>query len=202
MDSYFLSKHLLTSLINYHSRTALNMNKRFLFFLTFPVMFILLTSTDIIKNWNIGQDYMVKFETGGAVGTFDQLKGNIVFDPADLSQGKMDVSIDVATISTGNKTKDRHAKGKSWLYAEQYPNISFQSTGFQATDKGYQVTGELTLRGVKKQISIPFTFGKEGDKGLFEGGFTINRKDYGIKGPLFGVMVGNDIQIDLRVPVY
>lgn len=152
-------------------------------------------------NWTINEDYEVRFKGGGAEGTFSDLKGTIQFDPTNLAGSKMDVSVAVNTISTGNTTKDKHAKGKSWFHAEQYPEIRFTSKSFQTAKEGYEVSGDLVLHGETKTITIPFTFEENEAGGLFKGTFSLNRKDYGIKGPIMGIMVGSEFQVDLKVPV-
>ncbi|MEL6275211.1 MAG: YceI family protein, partial [Bacteroidota bacterium] len=129
------------------------------------------------------------------------LKGEIIFDPSNLAASSMNVSVDVATISTGNKTKDKHARGKNWFDVENYPQISFQSASFEQTDSGYAVKGTLSLHGVNKQVSIPFTFDATSNGGLFKGQLTVNRKDYGIKGNFFGFSVGKEFTVDINVPV-
>lgn len=164
--------------------------------------FLLSAFTTIsIQNWKITDDYVISFEGGGAKGVFKDLKGSIVFDEKNLTASSMDVRVEVNSIDTGNKTKDKHAKGKSWFHAEKYPFISFKSEHFRPTAEGYEVVGELELHGTKKEVVIPFTFEQTKEGGVFAGQFSVLRKDYGIKGPLFGFTVGNDFKIDLRVPV-
>lgn len=143
--------------------------------------------------------YAVKFATAKAEGTFRGLNGTINFDPEALDQSTFDVYVETATISTGNKSKDKHARGSSWLDAENHPHITFKSTGFTRIDKGYRVAGKLSIRGVSKDVSIPFTFGA--DK-VFSGKLTVNRQDYGVEGPfLFGGLVGDEVAVSLRIPV-
>jgi polyisoprenoid-binding protein YceI len=152
----------------------------------------------ITTDWTIAADYAVKFSTNKAEGTFAKLQGSIQFDPSTPADAKIDVWVETATISTGNKTKDKHARGSKWLDADQYPKIGFKSSSFQQTGKGYTVNGKLSIHGVTKEVSLPFTFKDQ----VFAGSLTINRQDYGIEGPfLFGGLVGDDIAITLRVPV-
>ncbi|MEL7119501.1 MAG: YceI family protein [Bacteroidota bacterium] len=158
-------------------------------------------TSSTLNNWTIEEDYEIRFDSRGAKGTFQGLNGVIVFDENNLQASNMDVSAEVATISTGNKTKDKHAKGKNWLDAKAYPQILFKSSEFKKVDQTYEVTGDLELHGVTKKVTIPFTFEEEGTNGTFKGALTVDRKDYGITGPLFGFTVGNEITIELKVPV-
>lgn len=177
------------------------MENRVHLFTSLTVLFFSLFFLDTFLNWNITQDYQIKFDTKGATGVFKDLSGNISFDPEKLDASQMKVQVKVNTIDTGNETKDKHAKGKSWFDAEKYPYIRFTSKRFTRGNAGYQVVGELELHGTKKEITIPFKFKEDNNNGVFEGSFSVNRKDYGIKGPIFGFVVGNEIDIDLSVPV-
>jgi len=155
----------------------------------------------MLTEWNISEDYSIKFDGTKAAGTFQGLAGTIIFDENDLVNSKFDVSVQVNTISTGNKRKDGHAKGESWFNAEEFPTIEFESSSFLKTNTGYEVEGDLTLRGVTKQIGIPFVFTGTESSGLFEGTFTVNREDYGIEGSFGAFLVGDDFEVTLKVPV-
>ena len=150
--------------------------------------------------WNITDDYEVRFSGSGAEGTFRGLTGTIVFDSDSLEQARFDVAVDARTIDTGNKTKDKHARGDSWFDVEQYPEIKYSSSRVESTDDGYRTTGTLTLHGVEKEVSFLFTFRQSGSTGVFEGTMVIDRHDFGIKGPLLGFVVGDEFEVSLRVP--
>ncbi len=177
------------------------MKKILVFFAIISFMSLTAFTHFSLKNWSISDNYEVKFQGKSAKGIFSQLNGSIIFDENNLSNSQMDVYLLANTIDTGNKTKNKHAKGKNWLHAEKFPRINFQSSSFQKTDSGYLVKGQLELHGIKKEVSIPFTFKNENERGLFEGSFSVKRKDYGIKGPLAGFTVGNTISVSLKVPV-
>ncbi len=166
-------------------------------------IFILLVAFGLLAsvsayNWEPTDAYAIKFSTAKAEGTFTDLKGTIDFDAEDLPNANFDVSVATASINTGNNTKDKHAVGNSWLDADNHPRISFQSHSFKKTDAGYTVDGQLTIRGERKAVSIPFIF----DDKVFSGELTVNRQDFGVAGPfLFGGLVGDDVKVSLRIPV-
>lgn len=146
-----------------------------------------------VPTWTIGEKYSVKFSAGESEGIFKGLKGTIKFDPADLAGSSMNVSIDAGTINTGNGMMNKHAKGKEWLDTETYPTIKFVSSSFTKTEKGYTAKGKLTMKGVTKEISIPFTFVSN----TFKGGFSVARKDFKIEGQ----GIDETVKIELNVPV-
>lgn len=157
--------------------------------------------TFINSDWSIQPDYVIKFSATGANGVFKKLNGAINFDPNNLATSKMDVSVDVNSISTDNNKKDKDAKNDSWFDAAKYPTIKITSSHFTKTNSGYSAIGLLDMHGVKKEVTIPFTFQENGSTGLFIGEFVVNRKDYGINGPMFGFVVSKEITVSLKVPV-
>jgi polyisoprenoid-binding protein YceI len=151
--------------------------------------------------WKIGKDYEVRFSTQSAEGTLKGLSGNIHFDPDDLANAQFDVSVDVATIDTGNDKKDEHARSEIWFHALEFPKISFTSTDIRKIGNLFEVTGLLNMRGVGKEITFPFSFSPTENGGLFEGTFRVNREDYGLNGPWMAFTVGEEVKVTLKVPV-
>ena len=160
----------------------------------------LLCSFGIINviNWQIKDGYAIKFSGSSASGKFEKVKGTISFDENDLSSSHFSVDVEVNSIATGNWLKNSHAKGEKWFNADKYPIINFTSSKFLKTSQGYSVYGILDMHGIKKPITIPFTFSNN----TFNGSCTIKRIDYGI-GTMEGMSkkVSNDIKIDISVPV-
>lgn len=134
-------------------------------------------------DYKIADGYAVKFSAAGASGIFRDLKGKVVFDEQHLNTSKFDVTIDVSSINTGTGLKNTHAKGDKWLDAKKYPTITFTSTEIVKSGSGYVAKGELTMHGVKKSFSIPFTFVKAGSGGSFAGKFDVNRSEFGVGTP-------------------
>ena len=148
--------------------------------------------------WKIAPGYAVTFATKDAEGSFNQLKGEILFDPNDLVTSRFNVALDVASINTGNGLKNRHAKSAKWFDAAAYPEIKFSSTRVQKTATGYEALGSLTMHGVSRDVALPFTFTKAATGGSFSGHLEVNREDFKIGEPN---KVGDIVKIDLKVPV-
>lgn len=159
-----------------------------------PTFFTVYAAT----SYTVTDGYAVKFSTRKAEGTFRGLGGTIRFSSDDLAGSRFDVYVETATIATGNKTKDKHARGKAWLNAEDHPRITFTSDEFTRTDAVYLVSGVLSINGTSRNVIIPFRFADR----VFSGELTVNRNDYGIDGPfLFGGLVGDEVAVSLRIPV-
>ncbi len=115
-------------------------------------------------------------------GSFKGLQGNIAFDPANTASSAFDVTIDAATVNTDNSLRDGHLKGDSYFDVKNYPKIHFVSTQVSGKNGSYKVTGKLTIKKTTKVISFPFNASNSADGYLFQGGFTINRKDFDVGG--------------------
>lgn len=154
-----------------------------------------------LASYTITDDYVIHFEGRGAEGTFRGLEGTLVFDPARLDEARMDVTVDAATIATGNTTKDKHARGDAWFDVANYPTIRYVADEFVRTPSGYLAKGRLTLHGTTRAIDLPFTFTATAEGGAFAGEMTVSREAFGIEGPWLGFTVGNDFDVELRVAV-
>lgn len=148
--------------------------------------------------WKIEDGYSIKFSSKDPSGVFKDFKGEIIFDEKNPDVSKFDVVIDVNSISTGNGMKNKHAKSDKWFDAKKYPEIRFVSTKIVKSGSGFSVTGMLDMRGVKKEISFPFTFVNN----TFTGSFTINRLDYNI-GTTKGMAgkAAQELLVEISVPV-
>ena len=149
--------------------------------------------------WQIAEGYSIAFSSDDAGGIFKDFKGNLSFDEQNPGTSKFDVVIDVASINTGNGLQNKHAKSDEWFDAAKYPQIHYASQKIVKTGNGYQVTGDLEMHGVKKPVTIPFTFQKTDKGAVFAGSFTVNRNDFKIGKP--GGEVSDQLKVEISVPV-
>lgn len=148
--------------------------------------------------WTVKEDaYKVTFKGPKAEGIFKGLKANIVFDENNLGKSKFSASIDVNTINTGNGMKNKHAKSEDALNAKQFPNITFESTSIVKKGNGYEAIGKLTIKGVARDMVLPFTFENKGNEGVFNGSFFVLSKDFNIK----RMGAPEKVDINLMIPV-
>lgn len=155
------------------------------------VFFVSLTAFS--QGWTILESHKVAFSNKDVSGTFDQISGTIVFDPANLASAKLNFKLKVESINTGNGLQNKHARGDEWFHAEKYPYIEFESTKIEKTEAGFKAMGKLEMHGVKKEVSIPFTFVKKGNKGTFVAKFNVSRSEYNIG------KKGNDVADVLKI---
>jgi len=143
-------------------------------------------------------------------GSFDEFAGTAVLDGANPANSRVEVTIEAASIDTRNAQRDEHLRGNDFLAMQEYPKITFASTGVrQAGETTFEVTGDLTIKGVTNEITIPFEFeGSAKDpfgnqRVGFEGSVTINRRDYGVTWNAAleggGVLVSDKVTLEFEI---
>lgn len=143
-------------------------------------------------------------------GSFNEFTGQVLVPEAGLANAQVAVSIEVASIDTRNAQRDDHLRSGDFLGAPDFPQITFTSTRVQATgDTQLEITGDLTIKGVTKSVTVPFEF--EGgavdpfgnERIGFEGSVVINRSDFGITWNAAletgGVLVSEKIALEFEV---
>lgn len=141
-----------------------------------------------IKNFGVG--------TGG---DFKGLQGTIVFDPANLTVSSFDVSIDAKTIDTDIDSRDNHLRKAEYFDVANFPRIIIKSTKITPSNKQGTLFlfCDLTIKGVTKAVSFPFTATSKDGGYLFEGSFKINRRDFGVGGN--SISLGDNLTVSLSV---
>jgi polyisoprenoid-binding protein YceI len=143
-------------------------------------------------------------------GSFDEFAGTAVLDGASPANSRVEVTIEAASIDTRNAQRDEHLRSNDFLAMQEYPQITFASTGVrQAGETTFEVTGDLTIKGVTNEITIPFEFeGSAKDpfgnqRVGFEGSVTINRRDYGVTWNAAleggGVLVSDKVTLEFEI---
>ena len=131
------------------------------------------------QEWQINNNFSVRFSDRYADGYFENLSGRIVFDSTHISNASFNVEVTTASINTGNKLKNKHAKSEKWLDAGRFPTISFISDSVYKSGSFY-VRGDLRIKDITQKMIIPFKFTTQGDSAVFEGVFKIDRAAYGL----------------------
>lgn len=148
-----------------------------------------------LQNWKIKETHQISFSSNDVNGVFKTFTGTIAFDAADLAKSKFDLTVDVASINTGNGLMNKHAKGDDWFNAEKYPSIKFTSSKIEKSGTDFKAIGTLEMHGIKKDITVPFSF----KKNIFKANFSVNRTDFKVG------KADNDVsavlKIDATIPV-
>ncbi len=161
---------------------------------------------ETLISWKLKDKYSVKISGGHLQGSFDGLKAAILFDEVHPERSKIIASIDATTVKVGSDEGNAHAKEA--LATDKFPLINFISTAIakSKTGMGYEATGNLTLKGVTKEIKFPFYFDSQkmaSDKfpfvfkETFGGRITIVPKDFNVVRDGMPAL----LYIDLEIPV-
>jgi polyisoprenoid-binding protein YceI len=116
-------------------------------------------------------------------GTFSDFNIDIKIDPSDLSNAKFNGSIQVKSIDTGIKKRDKDLMNKSYFDVENHPKIVFIATSVESGGNGkYEITGKLKIKGVTKTITFEVIEVAVSGKKYFKGEFELNRRDFNVGG--------------------
>ncbi len=142
-------------------------------------------------------------------GRFKDVSGKVLLDEADLTKSAVDLTIKIDSIDTDEPKRDEHLKSPDFFDAKKFPTMTFHATKIVKGGKGYKVTGDLTIRDVKKSVTLDGTvsapvkapWGKMVRGAKFAG--TIKRGDFGLKWnkalETGGVVVGDDVALNVSI---
>jgi polyisoprenoid-binding protein YceI len=142
-------------------------------------------------------------------GSFDEFDAAIVFDAAKIENSSVEVTIPVSSVNTKNEKRDEHLRSADFFDVATHPNITFKSKKVVKKGDGYVAAGTLTMRGVSKEIELPFVLNGPitnpwGQTVIgVEIEFKLDRQDFGLKWNKTmdngGVVVGDDIKIEINL---
>jgi len=116
------------------------------------------------------------FVDKSTTGTVEGLKAEVNFDISDLSNASISGSVDITTLTTSNKQRDKHLQASDMFDAANHPTMDFKSTSIEAQEDQFIMKGELTIKGTTKEVEIPFTYK---DK-TFEGKLVVFTNDFDV----------------------
>ncbi|WP_284238807.1 YceI family protein [Paenibacillus glycanilyticus] len=143
-------------------------------------------------------------------GTFHKFEAEIEADPADLTSATISFKIDLSSIDTRNADRDNHLRTGDFFDIAEFPELNFQSTNIVKIDEDeYEVTGDVSLRGVTRSETFSVTFegaGKDpwgNEKAGFSGKGSFKRSDYGLTYNAAletgGVLIGDEVKIAIEI---
>lgn len=143
-------------------------------------------------------------------GEFTKVSGKVLFDKDQPENLSAEASIDVSTINTREHDRDNHLKSPDFFHVEEYPTITFKSKSAEKTSDGLKITGDLTIRGTTREVTLdvegptPPMKDPWGNTRVGASATTkINRKDFGLMWNMpieaGGFMVGDDVKITVDV---
>jgi polyisoprenoid-binding protein YceI len=143
-------------------------------------------------------------------GRFAKYTGSIRIDDADMTRSTVNVTIDAASIDTGVADRDTHLRSADFLEVEKFPELRFSSKRIaQAGEGRYSVVGDLTVRGVTREIELDVAYGGRAkdpwgnERVGFAAKASLDRKDFGLTWNQLleagGILVGDRVDIELEI---
>jgi len=177
---------------------------------------LLLTLPASAGTWNIDTSHSsVQFAVRHMMvstvrGEFTKVTGTVELDESDLSKSRIEATIDATTVDTREPKRDAHLKSPDFFDVANNPTIAFKSKSVAKAGAGFKVTGDLTLRGVTKEVVLdvdPLSDQIKDPGGNLRTGTTartkINRKDFGVSWnralDAGGVVVSDEVTITIDV---
>jgi polyisoprenoid-binding protein YceI len=164
----------------------------------------------IDKNHSLIEFAAKHFDIAYVKGRFKEFSGTIRVDEQDPLKSQVELTVDASSLdSQAVAMREDLIKGEEMLEVEKYPTITFKSKRIEQKDvNNYVVHGDLTMRGITKEVSIPLTFNgivstRMGMRAGFSGGLTLNKSEFNVP---FNrefepgrYVVGDDIKVELQV---
>jgi len=142
-------------------------------------------------------------------GFFNDYTVDIVYDDKDITKSSVEVSIKTASIDTREAKRDDHLRSPDFFDAAKFPEIIFKSKRIEKSGEGFVAVGDFSMRGVTKEIKLPFTFAgvvtdPYGNTRLGLSAATkLNRQDYGVSWSKAldngGLVVSDDVEVSIEI---
>jgi polyisoprenoid-binding protein YceI len=154
-----------------------------------------------------GVSFTIRHFVSNVPGRFGDFDSTIKYDKQNPAASSVNFTVQAASIDTDNKDRDEHLRSPDFFDVQKFPTLTFASTEVKAKDaNNLEVTGDLTIHGVTKRVTIPVEVlgtakGPRGEKAGFESSFKLNRKDYGIiwNRVVEGPVLGDEVKVNISV---
>ena len=141
-------------------------------------------------------------------GRFAELTGTIIADETNIADSSVEATLQAASLDTRSEQRDAHLRSPDFLDVENYPDVTFKSTAISGTKASFKVTGDLTIRGVTRPITLDASFEGEGrdpwggTRASFSAHGKFDRRDFGLTWNVAletgGILVSNEVKINIE----
>jgi polyisoprenoid-binding protein YceI len=156
--------------------------------------------------WNVDQaksslSFVVDVNGQRVTGKFVAFGALIAFDPADLANSSAKITIDMTAAKSGDATRDAMLLKPDWFNVLDYPQAVYQTTGFVSKGgNAYEARGKLTLKGVAREVALPFTLTINGNTAIAKGEATLMRRAFNV-GASKEFETGKPVALNVKVLV-
>jgi polyisoprenoid-binding protein YceI len=139
-------------------------------------------------------------------GSIGGIKGTVIYDEKDITKSTVENTADTTTVATGVEARDKHLKSPDFFDVEKFPTLTFKSTSISNAGGKLTLTGDLTLHGVTKSVTLdvdgpaPPQTGKDGKtRSGFSATGKLKRSDFNFGSKFGSAMVGDDVKFTIDV---
>lgn len=156
--------------------------------LYYTLFLMLFASSVMCQQWTLNKDkseinFKIRNAGSNVNGAFKSFSGKLDLEGDDIEAGKISGEIQVASIETGVKRRDRHLLEEEYFYEEEFPVITFKSKEISKTDSNtLEIQGQLTIRGITKQVAFQVDYAQQTRVQVFIFELPLNRRDFEVGG--------------------
>jgi len=153
-------------------------------------------------------DFRVRHLIGRVRGTFTNWYATLITKDQDWTHGTVKVSIQTASLNTGNALRDQDLRSSRFFAVDSFPKMTFEGTSITPTDSTITIQGTLTIKGHSHPVSLTGQYrgvakDREGHQRIaFDATTTVDRRDYGISYNEMvagNALIGNEVEITIAI---
>jgi polyisoprenoid-binding protein YceI len=177
--------------------------------ISFIILFLLIYSMASGQTWTLNKaDSKLGFDVNSFMiasvdGAFNDFTSTFHSSKEDFTDAEVKLSIETKSISTGNKKRDNHLRSDDYFEVDKYPAMTFKSTDIKKVgDRKYRLSGNLTLHGVTKSISVDvalISLSNDKKEVVFEISSKLKRSDFNFGKGAMEATMGDDVKISGKV---
>jgi len=137
------------------------------------------------------------------LGTFDRVTGKVTIDPDKPANGSVELTIPVDSIDSNDAKRDRHLLSPDFFNAKENPDLTFKSTKIAANGKDLQVTGELSMAGKTRSITIPVKWTGDGEfhgkRRGYLAEFSVKRSEFGMNYGVAQKVLSDEVKLMISI---
>lgn len=135
-------------------------------------------------------------------GQFRRYQADLSFNPADLEHSRFEVTVDVSSADTGSSDLNDGMALPEWFNFRRYPRATFVTSAIRRLGPvRYEARGTLTIKGIEREVMLPFTWQRSGDQATIEGETALRRTDFKLGEGEWasGEVLGLDVRVWARL---
>ena len=167
------------------------------------------TSTWTIDKAHSGVQFSIRhLGVSNVHGSFSNVTGTVVYNEKDVTKSSVEAVIDTTTVNTSNDARDKHLKGADFFDVTKNPTMTFKSTRITSANGKIQMTGDLTLNGVTKSVTLDVDGPAPPQKGMggkivsgFSAAGIVKRSDFGFGSKFSAPALGDEVKFTIDIEI-